>query len=131
MKKTIGSQTETNGTVLAALGAGTICNMITNPLSVIRARMLLSDKTSCGKGSYDTLGRTLAHIARNEGISGFYKVLFNYLLSNRAATAGKAGKVWSLPRFWVFIRALIRNNRSKNFGVEYWTLPGSNSPWRI
>ena len=26
--------------------------------------------------------------------------------------------------------ALIRNNRSKNFGVEYWTLPGSNSPWR-
>ena len=103
MKKTIGSQTETNGTVLAALGAGTICNMITNPLSVIRARMLLSDKTSCGKGSYDTLGRTLAHIARNEGISGFYKVLFNYLLSNRAATAGKAGKVWSLPRFWVSI----------------------------
>ena len=25
---------------------------------------------------------------------------------------------------------LIRNNRSKNFGVEYWALPGSNSPWR-
>lgn len=75
LKKTIGSQTETKGTVLAALGAGTICNMITNPLSVIRARILLSDKTSCGKGSYDTLGRTLAHIARNEGISGFYKGL--------------------------------------------------------
>ena len=75
LKKTIGSQTNTKGTVLAALGAGTICNMITNPLSVIRARILLSDKTSCGKGSYDTLGRTLAHIARNEGISGFYKVV--------------------------------------------------------
>ena len=29
-----------------------------------------------------------------------------------------------------FQYALIRNNRSKNFGVEYWTLPGSNSPWR-
>ena len=55
-------------------------------------------------------------------------------VNGRAATAGKAGKAgkgWSLPRFWVFIRALIRNNRSKNFGVEYWTLPGSNSPWRL
>ena len=96
MKKTIGSQTETNGTVLAALGAGTICNMITNPLSVIRARMLLSDKTSCGKGSYDTLGRTLAHIARNEGISGFYKVLFNYL---RDVTTGATGATEVAPKF--------------------------------
>ena len=25
---------------------------------------------------------------------------------------------------------LIRNNWSKKFAVEYWTLPGSNSPWR-
>ena len=29
-----------------------------------------------------------------------------------------------------FQYALIRNNRSRNFGVEYWTFPGSNSPWR-
>ena len=29
-----------------------------------------------------------------------------------------------------FQYALIRNNWSKKFGVEYWTLPGSNSPWR-
>ena len=29
-----------------------------------------------------------------------------------------------------FQYALIRNNRSKSFGVEYWTLPGSNLPWR-
>ena len=28
-----------------------------------------------------------------------------------------------------FQYALIRNNRSKKFGVEYWVLPGSNSPW--
>ena len=27
-----------------------------------------------------------------------------------------------------FQYALIRNNRSQIFGVEYWTLPGSNSP---
>ena len=25
---------------------------------------------------------------------------------------------------------LIRNNWSKQIGVEYWALPGSNSPWR-
>ena len=74
MKKAIGCQTKTNGTVLAALGAGSVCNLITNPLSVVRARMLLSDKTSTGKGSYDTLGQTLVHIAKTEGISGFYKV---------------------------------------------------------
>ena len=29
-----------------------------------------------------------------------------------------------------FQYALIRNNRSKNFWVEFWTLPGSNLPWR-
>ena len=29
-----------------------------------------------------------------------------------------------------FPHALIRNNRSKQFGVEYWALPGSNTPWR-
>ena len=29
-----------------------------------------------------------------------------------------------------FQYALIRNNQSKKFGVEYWTLPGSNWPWR-
>jgi len=75
LKKAIGCQTKTNGTVLAALGAGSVCNLITNPLSVVRARMLLSDKTSTGKGSYDTLGQTLVHIAKTEGISGFYKGL--------------------------------------------------------
>ena len=29
-----------------------------------------------------------------------------------------------------FQHARIRNNWSKKFGVEYWALPGSNSPWR-
>ena len=29
-----------------------------------------------------------------------------------------------------FQYTLIRNNWFKKFGVEYWTLPGSNSPWR-
>ena len=30
-----------------------------------------------------------------------------------------------------FQYALIRNNRSKKNGVEYWALPCSNSPWRL
>ena len=35
------------------------------------------------------------------------------------------------PRFGPCLDyTLARNNRSKYFGVEYWTLPGSNTPWR-
>ena len=30
----------------------------------------------------------------------------------------------------VFEWLLIRNNLSQKFGVEYWTLPDSNSPWQ-
>ena len=29
-----------------------------------------------------------------------------------------------------FQYSVIRNTRSKEFGVEYWALPDSNSPWR-
>ena len=53
----------------------------------------------------------------------------NVYLLLRAATAGKAGKVWSLPRFWVTIRS-YKTQLVKKIGVEYWTLPGSNLPWR-
>ena len=48
----------------------------------------------------------------------------------RAATGGKDPKTWALPRFWVSY-ALLRNNQSKKFGVEYWALSGSNLPWRL
>ena len=40
----------------------------------------------------------------------------------RAATADKAGKVWSLPRFWVSIHS-YKKQPVKKFGVEYWTVP--------
>merc|ERR1719323_2452396 len=45
LKKAIGYQGggETNGTVMAAFGAGSMCNLITNPLAVVRARILLSE----------------------------------------------------------------------------------------
>ena len=48
------------------------------------------------------------------------------------ATAGKAPKApmaWALPRFWVSIRS-YKKQLVKKSGVEYWALPGSNSPWR-
>ena len=49
--------------------------------------------------------------------------------THRAPMAGKAGKFGPCLDFG-FQYALIRNNRSKKIGVEYWTLPGSNLPWR-
>ena len=51
------------------------------------------------------------------------------IVQGRRATAGKLGKIWSLPRFLVSIHS-YEKNRSKKFGVQYWTLPGSNFPWR-
>lgn len=74
LKRAIGPTSGTNGTVMAAFGAGSICNLMTNPLSVVRSRILLSDKNH-GKGNYATIGRTFVHIAKTEGISGFYKGL--------------------------------------------------------
>lgn len=72
LKKAIGSKNGINGTVLAAFGAGSICTLLTNPLSVVRSRILLSEKNH-GKGNYSTIGRTIVHIAKTEGIAGFYK----------------------------------------------------------
>ena len=48
--------------------------------------------------------------------------------SSRAATAGKAPKTRALSRFWVSIR--FKKNPVKKIGVDYWILPGSNSPLR-
>lgn len=77
LKKLVGSKHETNGTIMAALGAGTITNLITNPLSVIRARMLLASNARSAR--YSSVLQSLLHIAKNEGIAGFYKV-FKILL---------------------------------------------------
>ena len=44
---------------------------------------------------------------------------------SRAATAAMAAKVWSLSRFWVSIRSY-----KKQLVKKFWTLPGSNLPWR-
>jgi hypothetical protein len=74
MKKMLVAQNGINHSVaiqfVAAFGAGTICNFVTNPLSVVRSRMLLTDKSK----NYASVGQTLVHIAKTEGIRGFYKV---------------------------------------------------------
>ena len=38
------------------------------------------------------------------------------IIQGRHGTAGKAGKVWPLHRFWVSIHSNIRNNRSIKLG---------------
>ena len=71
----------------------------------------------------------------HDGPTGQSPLLFEVVDSNENGS----GKAFSGPprqaRFgpcldFGFQYALIRNNQSKNFGVEYWTLPGSNLPWR-
>ena len=59
-------------TMLAAFGAGSICTLVTNPMSVIRSRMLLSDPEKTRK--YTSISSTLKHIIKCEGFGGFYKV---------------------------------------------------------
>ena len=60
-----------------------------------------------------------------------------YFVKFRLKLTSKAG----LPRLarpprpgscldFAFQYTLIRNNRWKKFGLEYWALPGSNLPWR-
>ena len=42
--------------------------------------------------------------------------IFLTIPTSRAATAGKAGKVWSLPRFWVSIRSYKKQPVKKFWG---------------
>ena len=71
MKTLVGTE-KPNATVEAAFAAGVVCNLVTNPLSVMRSRMLLTDPASGTK--YSSVAKTFAHIAKSEGCGGFYKV---------------------------------------------------------
>ena len=81
---------------MAAFGAGSICTLLTNPLSVVRSRILLSDKNH-GKGKYSTIGQTIVHIAKTEGIAGFYKVIIHIQSTIRNTTYNGLQKNWT---FW-------------------------------
>ena len=66
--KSVGKANEVS-TVEAAFTAGVVCNLVTNPLSVMRSRMLLTDSTK-----YSSVAKTFGHIVKSEGCRGFYKV---------------------------------------------------------
>jgi hypothetical protein len=44
-----------------------------------------------------------------------HNLIYFFAITTRAATAGKAGKVWSLPRFWVSICSY-----KKQLVKEFW-----------
>ena len=57
----------------AAFGAGVTGTIVTNPLSVVRSRILLSSSNPATV--YGSLMKSLLRIAQKEGLSGFYKVI--------------------------------------------------------
>ena len=72
-KKMLGNQNSLDEMILAAFGAGSICTLITNPISVVRSRILLTDRDK-RNNKYLTISSTLKQIIKNEGFQGLYKV---------------------------------------------------------
>ncbi len=60
------------GQFVAASAAGTITTLITNPLSVVRSRMILAGNSN--RGRYSSVSGSVLRIAKSEGLAGFYKV---------------------------------------------------------
>ena len=76
-KKMLGNQNSLDEMILAAFGAGSICTLITNPISVVRSRILLTDRDK-RNNKYLTISSTLKQIIKNEGFQGLYKVSTTY-----------------------------------------------------
>ena len=72
-KKMLGNQNSLDEIILAAFGAGSICTLITNPISVVRSRILLTDRDK-RNNKYLSISSTLKQIIKNEGFQGLYKV---------------------------------------------------------
>ena len=72
-KKMLGNQNSLDEIMLAAFGAGSICTLITNPISVVRSRILLTDRDK-RNNKYLSISSTLKQIIKNEGFQGLYKV---------------------------------------------------------
>ena len=72
-KKLLGNQNSLDEIILAAFGAGSICTLITNPISVVRSRILLTDRDK-RNNKYLSISSTLKQIIKNEGFQGLYKV---------------------------------------------------------
>ena len=76
-KKMLGNQNSLDEIILAAFGAGSICTLITNPISVVRSRILLTDRDK-RNNKYLSISSTLKQIIKNEGFQGLYKVSTTY-----------------------------------------------------
>lgn len=60
----------------AAFGAGVITTLVTNPMGVVRTRVIVSQK----EGQYKSMWAALSHIRKSEGFNGLYKGLLPSLL---------------------------------------------------
>lgn len=82
LKKTFAKRGYEDSTTFAAFGAGVVSNLVTNPLSVVRARMVLSSKTdTVSGGKYGSVLQSIGHIAKTEGLRGFYKGMVPNLIN--------------------------------------------------
>ena len=70
----LGENNTTDETMMAAFGAGSFCTLVTNPMSVVRSRMLLTDQKEPKK--YISIFSAMKHIIKFEGYGGLYKVFF-------------------------------------------------------
>jgi solute carrier family 25 folate transporter 32 len=57
----------------ASLGAGALTQVITNPIWVLKTRMLASDRSAAG--AYPSMWTGAARLLREEGLKGFYRGL--------------------------------------------------------
>ena len=77
----------------AAFAAGVVCNLVTNPLSVMRSRMLLTDPSA---SKYSSVAKTFGHIAKSEGLGGFYKVSLESIFFTQLHFVFVSFRVWFL-----------------------------------
>ena len=77
----------------AAFAAGVVCNLVTNPLSVMRSRMLLTDPSA---SKYSSVAKTFEHIAKSEGLGGFYKVSLESIFFTQLHFVFVSFRVWFL-----------------------------------
>ena len=62
--------------ILSGLAAGVAGNTLTNPIWLVKTRMQLLADSSAGQKAYTSYRHCISSIAKEEGISGFYKGIF-------------------------------------------------------
>ena len=65
----------------AATGAGIVTTTVTNPMSVVRTRMVMADGKNKAYDKYSSIFGTVKHILKSEGLRGMYKGIFPAVLN--------------------------------------------------